>query len=267
MITQFDRPEDLLGVIFVLIAVILFLLLGINLLLSYRRNRRSSTLYMSLILLFGAGALISLVIEQMLLIASGMTGADAPPLKAFWQYSFDEIDVFWVAYVFAILAWITSASAVLSGTFFTQSFFPEDSFFGNRKLLFIPAIMLILFVSVLVYTEFQWIEVAGDWQPTRDITFVIISYILLFPNLWMIVLLFLYLVISLYRRGLPRWRQTLLLALGQFFLSVGYTVEIVNIPEPTLSMLSRLAIALYPIVMWLGFTPPKWFKRIIGVTS
>ncbi|MFW9856012.1 MAG: hypothetical protein ACFFFG_13235 [Candidatus Thorarchaeota archaeon] len=264
-VTQFDTPQELLGVIFVVIAVILFLLLGISLFLSYRRSRRQSTLYISLILLFGAGALVSLVLEQIILIVSDVTQADAPTLKAFWQYSLDEISTFWIAYAFAILAWITSASAVLSGVFFTQSFFPEDSFFAKKWLLIIPTIMLILYVLTLAYAPFEWIEVAGDWQPTHEATFVLIAYILLFPNLWMIVLLFLYLTFSLFRRGTPRWKQTLVLALGQFFLSLGYTVEIVNVPDPTISLIARAVIAMYPIVMYFGFTPPNWFKRFIGV--
>ncbi|MFX1538997.1 MAG: hypothetical protein ACFFDI_32845 [Promethearchaeota archaeon] len=246
--TQFEDPIDILGIVFVVIAVLLFLLLGLYLLNSYRRTRRDTTLYMSLILLFGCLALVSLVIEQVILITSGLTEADAPEMKSFLTFSTNEIDVFWLALFFAFLAWVTSASAILSACFFTQSFFSDK----YKKLLIIPALMLLFYVVVLVYAPFQWQEVEGDWQPTHEPMFVLIAYILLFPNLWMIVLLFFYLTISLYRRGVPRWKQTLVLAFGQTFLSIGYTVEIVNVPDPFISLIARFAIMLYPIVAWIG---------------
>ena len=262
-------PLELLGVVFVVIAIILFAALGISLFLSYRRTNRESTLYVSLILLFGAGALISLMIEQVILITADVTPADAPSMKAFWQFGGNEIDAFWIAYLFAIFAWFTSSAAILSGVFFTGSFFPEDSFFGRKKLVIIPALMLFSYVVVLTITPFQWNEVSGDWQPIHDPLHLLIAYLLLFPNLWVIVLLFLYLTWSLFRRGTPRWKQTFVLAIGQFFLSLGYTVEIVNmdvmIGTIPISLIARFVIALYPIVMYLGFTPPNWFKRFLGV--
>ncbi|MFX0174181.1 MAG: hypothetical protein ACFE9L_20055 [Candidatus Hodarchaeota archaeon] len=160
-LTQFETPEELLGVVFVVIAVVLFLLLGVYLLISYRRTKRDSTLYISLILLFGAGALVSLVLEQVILIASDAVQADTPIKKSFLQFSFDEIGVFWLAYLLACSAYFTSACAVLSGTFFTQSFFSDRS----KKLLIFPAIMLALYVIILIYTPFEWILEAttGDW--------------------------------------------------------------------------------------------------------
>ena len=260
-LSQFDTPADLIGVVFVVIAVILFLLLGIHLLLSYRKNKREATLYMSLILIFGAGALIFLVLEQLILIASNVVASDAPEFKSYLEYSFNDIDVFWIAYLCACGAYLTSALAILSALFFTQSFLPEK----YNKLIIIPTIMLTLYVIILVITPFEWIEVVGDWQPNHESGTDLIVNLLLFPNLYAIVVLFAYLVITLYKKGIPRWKQTLVLAIGQLFLSIGYTVEIINIPDPTITLIARFAIMLYPIIMWLGFTPPNWFKRIIGV--
>lgn len=262
-LTQLElTPYELVGIIFILIAIILYLILGLILLNSYRKSKRNSTLYMSLILLIGCLALISLALEQLLLITSKVTEAQAPPMKSFLEFSANEIDVFWLSYFFAVIAWITSASAILSACFFTQSFLSEK----YKKFLIFPAIMLTLYVVVLTYAPFQWIEVLGDWQPNHGDFFEIIGYILLFPNLWMIVVLFFYLTFSLFRKGIPRWKQTLLLAIGQLFLSIGYTVEILNIPDPTIALLARFTIMMYPIIMWLGFIPPNWFKRIIGVS-
>ena len=104
-ISQFENPIDLLGIIIVVIAIILFFLLGIYLLNSYRRTKRNSTLYMSLLLLFGCLALVSLALEQVVLIASDVTQADVPEKKSFLLYSFDEINVFWLSYFFAFMAW------------------------------------------------------------------------------------------------------------------------------------------------------------------
>jgi len=247
-ISQFEDPIDLLGIVVVVLAIILFLLLGIYLLNSYRRTKRNTTLYMSLILLFGCLALISLALEQVILIASDVTEAQAPEKKSFLVFGFDEIDVFWLSYFFAFIAWVTSASAILSACFFTQSFFSDK----YKKLLIIPVIMLVLWVIVYTVAPFQWIEIAGDWQPQHDLEFEILGYIFLFPNLWMIVLLFFYLTISLYRRGVPRWKQTLILAIGQAFLSLGFTVEIINIQDPLISLFARIAIMIYPIVAWIG---------------
>lgn len=247
-ISQFDNPIDLLGIIFVVIAVILFLLLGLYLLNSYRRTKRNTTFYMSLLLLFGCLALVSLALEQVVLIASGLTMDDAPEKKSFLAFSFNEIDVFWVALLLAVIAWVTSASAILSANFFTQSFFSEK----YKKLLIIPAIMLALWVIVYTAAPFQWIEIAGDWQPQHDDFFEIVGYIFLFPNLWMVVLLFFYLTLSLYRRGVPRWKQTFVLAIGQAFLSIGFTVEIINVQDPIISLIARFAIMIYPIIVWIG---------------
>ncbi|MFW9904997.1 MAG: hypothetical protein ACFFFH_11735 [Candidatus Thorarchaeota archaeon] len=247
-ITQFENPIDLLGIAVVIIAIILFLLLGIYLLNSYRRTKRNTTLYMSLILLFGCLALLSLALEQVILIASDVTQADAPEKKSFLQYGFQEIDVFWLSYFFAFIAWVTSASAILSACFFTQSFFSNK----YQKLLIIPAIMLALWVIVYTAAPFQWTEIAGDWQPQHDPEYEILGYLFLFPNLWMIVLLFFYLSISLYKRGVPRWKQTLILAVGQAFLSLGFTIEIINIQDPLISLFARFAIMIYPVVAWIG---------------
>ncbi|MFX0182057.1 MAG: hypothetical protein ACFE95_03150 [Candidatus Hodarchaeota archaeon] len=272
-ITQFETTEELFGVVFVVIAVVLFLLLGVYLLISYRRTRRDSTLYISLILLFGAGALISLVLEQVILIASDVVQAEAPSKKSFLQFSFDEINVFWLAYLFACLAYFTSACAVLSGVFFTQSFFPER----YKKLLIVPTIMLALYVVILIYSPFEWVleTTTGDWQPEHglDYEFLLgtdlhdwIIWALSLPNLAMIVVLFFYLTFSLYKRGNPRWRQTFILAIGQTFLSIAYTIEIINIPDPLITLLSRFVIMTYPILAYFGFVPPKWFQRLIGVS-
>ncbi|MFX0122622.1 MAG: hypothetical protein ACFFAE_03235 [Candidatus Hodarchaeota archaeon] len=247
-ISQFEDPIDLVGIIVVVIAIILFFLLGLYLLNSYRRTRRNTTLYMSLILLFGCLALISLALEQVILIVSGVTGNDAPELKSFLTYSFDDMNVFWLAYSFAFIAWVTSAAAILSACFFTQSFFSEK----YKKLLIIPAIMLALWVIVYTAAPFQWIEIAGDWQPQHEDIFEILGYVFLFPNLWMIVLLFFYLTLSLYRRGVPRWKQTFVLAIGQALLSLGFTIEIINIQNPLISLFARIAIMIYPIVAWIG---------------
>lgn len=263
-LTQLETtPMDLAGLLFVIIAMILFLVLGLYLLNSFRKSKRNSTLYMSLLLLFGFLALFSLAIELAILKVSGVTAAQAPPLKSFLSYSFNEINVFWLAYFFAFIAWVASASAIFSACVFTQSFLSDK----YKKVLIIPAIMLILFVVVYTSAPFQWIQVEGDWQPNHGELYEIIGYIFLFPNLWMVVVLFFYLTFSLFRRGIPRWKQTLVLAIGQLFLSIGFTVEIINIPDPTITLLSRFAIMMYPIVMWLGFTPPSWFKRAIGVDT
>lgn len=247
-LTQIENLVDVLGLAFGAIAVVLFLLLGLYLLNSYRKSRRDSTLYMSLILLFGCLALISLVIEQLLLRSSGVTAAEAPPMKSFLEFSANEIDVFWLAYLFAVLAWVTSGTAILSACFFTQSFYSEK----YRKLLIIPALMLAGWVLINTAAPFQWTEIIGDWQPDHDPILEIIAYLLLFPNLWMIVLLFFYLTFSLYRRGIPRWKQIIVLAFGQTFLSLGFTVEILNIQDPIISMLARFAIMIYPIVTYFG---------------
>ena len=253
-ISQFEDPIDLLNIIIVVIAIILFLLLGLYLLNSYRRTRRNTTLYMSLLLLFGSLALLSLALEQVVLIASDVTQADAPAKKSFLVYRFDEINVFWLAYFFAFIAWVTSAIAILSACFFTQSFFADK----YKKFLIIPAIMLTLWVLVYTAAPFEWQYVEGDWQPQHDdlfldiIPYEILGYIFLFPNLWMIVLLFFYLTVSLYRRGVPRWKQTLILAIGQVLLSLGFTIEIINIQIPIVSLFARFAIMIYPIVAWIG---------------
>ncbi len=266
-LTQLNlTPTGVLGLLFIVIAIILYLIFGLYLLNSFRKSKRNSTFYMSLILLFGSLALLSLAIEQLILRTSGVTAAEAPDLKSFLSFSVTEMQefyVFWLAYFFAFIAWVTSSTAIFSACVFTQSFLSDK----YKKVLIIPAIMLILYVVVLTYAPFQWKALEGDWQPDHGEFFEIIAYILLFPNLWMVVVLFFYLTFSLYRRGVPRWKQTFVLAIGQLFLSIGYTVEIINIPDPTITLISRFAIMMYPVVMWLGFTPPSWFKRAIGVDS
>ena len=118
--------------------------------------------------------------------------------------------------------------------------------------------MLVLWVIVYTAAPFEWIEIAGDWQPDHPDSSLflvedeILGYIFLFPNLWMIVLLFFYLTVSLYRRGVPRWKQTLILAIGQALLSLGFTVEIINVQIPIVSLFARIAIMIYLVVAWIG---------------
>ena len=266
------EPIDILGVGFVGIGIILFLSLGLRLLLSYQRTEKKQTFYLAGEFIFGGLAMVFLLLEQvaLLLYAEGVT---IPPFQSILDYS--DINVFFVGYIGAILAWIFSGMAIIAANFFTHSFFPD----AGKKILGIPIILIFVYLILYIFSPFQWEGVPGDWSPEHAMELKIISWILFFIPLWTVVFLFFYLMVSLYRRGSPTWRRLLWIFLSQTLLSIAFTIEILNpatltgiLPvlegyEGFIAAFSRFFLMIYPVLMWIGVLTPNWAKGMLGVTS
>ncbi|MHA1978018.1 MAG: hypothetical protein ACW98F_15450 [Candidatus Hodarchaeales archaeon] len=275
------ETTDIIGIIFVVLGIIFYLALGTRLYRSYKVSEKKQTLYLSLLLLFGGLALLLLTLEQLVLLtnaeeASSQTIADAISI---FQYS--NIDVFWVGFLFASLAWITSGLAIISANFFTQSFFPDS----NKKLLLIPILLITAYLVLIITSPFYFEYNGSDWSPNHDAATTFILWILFLVPLWTVSFLFLYLSVSLKRKGASAWRRVGWFFLSQVILSIGFTIEVLSpssfttffdsvgislellLNDSLWSISARFMIMIYAVLMWIAVYTPNWAKGWLGASK
>ncbi len=270
---------EILGIIFVVLGIIFYFILGTRLFLSYQQSEKKQTLYLSLLLLLGGLALLSLTLEQLVLrfyVEESVTQM----AESLTIFQFSEIDVFYVAFLFAALAWLTSGLAIISANIFTLSFFPER----DKKLLLIPIFLMFLWFVILVTAPFQYISTGSDWSPEHESVTNAITAVLSLIPLWTVPFLFLYLAFSLKRKNVSTWRRVGWLFITQVILSIGFTIEILNpsafttffsdigmnfdllLNETVWSLSSRFMIMIYAVLMWIAFYTPNWAKGWLGAS-
>ena len=273
---------DILGKGFIVLGVIFFLTLGTRLFRSYRRSERKQTLYLSLLLLLGGCALLSLTLEQLVLtIYVDETVITEMPQGMITIFEFTEPDVFFLAFILAAAAWLTSGTAIISANFFTQSFFPES----NRKLLLVPILLIAAWLVIMTTAPFEFVYTGSDWSPEHEPMINAISAFLFLIPLWTVAILFLYLSISLKRKNLTAWRRVGWLFMSQAVLSIGFTIEVLNpsafidffqgigitldllMSETAWTLASRFMIMIYAILMWIAFYTPNWAKGMLGASQ
>ena len=263
---------DIVGVGFVGIGIVLFVALGIRLLMSYQRTEKKQTFYLSGEFIFGGLGMLFLLLEQVALLLYAESEV-IPPRQTIFEYT--EINVFFVAFICAALAWLCSGTAIIAANFFTHSFFPESS----KKLLGIPIGLILVYLALILTASFEWVGEPGDWSPEHLSELNVVLWILFFIPLWIVVFLFFYLTISLYRRGSPAWRRLFWIFISQTLLSLAFTIEILNPATLTgiltllqgyegyIAAISRFFLMIYPVLMWIGVLTPNWAKGMLGVTS
>lgn len=245
---------SILGVIFLIIAITTFYFLGIRLILIFMKTNRIQTLYLSLIFIFGGTAIVFLVLEQIILLHPSVDRTPIPTVRSFFQYN--DINVFWVAYLFAIVAYISSAISIFLLSVFTLTFFRNRS----KKILVIPLLLISSYIFIILIAPHEFVYSGVDWSPERDdITEIIISCLFL-PPIWALAFFFFYLSLRLKQIENMRWKQTTLLGIGQIIISIAYTIEILNAPI-LLSLIARIGLSLYPTITYIGVITPKWTKR------
>ncbi|MHA2346317.1 MAG: hypothetical protein ACXACP_06330 [Candidatus Hodarchaeales archaeon] len=260
------ETTDLIGVGFVVLGIIFYFALGIRLYLSYRRTERKQTLYLSLLLIFGGIALLSLALEQVILLvnADPLDSQTIDDALSIFQYS--EINVFWVGFLFAAIAWVASSLAIISANFFTHSFFPN----ANRKLLLIPILLMTAYLGLLLFSPFYFEYSGSDWSPYHDQSTTFIKWILFLIPLWTVSVLFLYLTVSFRRKNMTAWKRVGWFFFSQVILSIGFTIEILNpgtftqflsdvgitselvLNESLWSLSSRFMVMIYAVMMWFA---------------
>jgi hypothetical protein len=267
---------EILGIVFVVLGIIFYETLGVRLFRSYRRSERRQTLYISLLLILGGLALLSLTLEQLLLrfsVPEGITQMDV----ASTIFEFAELESYWlVGFIFAALAWLTSGLAIISANYFTQSFFPES----NKKLLIIPIFLMVTWFLIMFTAPFQFMSTGSDWSPVHSDMINAVNAVLFLVPLWTVAILFLYLSISLKRRNVIAWRRVAWLFFSQAILSIGFTIEVLNpdafvgfftgtfLHNETLWVLgSRFMIMIYAVLMYIAFYTPNWAKGMLGASK
>ena len=266
---------DIIGIIFVVLGIIFWLILGTRLFRSYRRTEKKQTLYLSILMLLGGCALIFLTLEQLSLLLNAQETDSQVLADALSILQFSEIDsVFLIGFIFAVLAWIASGIALVSANYFTQSFFPNSS----KKLLAVPILSIIGWLTILIFSPFYFEYANGGWSPYHDTFTTFMKWVLFLVPLWTIVILFLYLTISLKRKSNIAWRRVAWLFFSQVVLSIGFTIEILNpntftqqltgflANEAIWSLSSRFMIMSYAILMWIAMFTPNWAKGMLGAS-
>ncbi len=275
------ETTDIIGVVFVVLGIIFYLALGTRLYRSYKVSEKKQTLYLSLLLLFGGLALLLLTLEQLVLLVNADPLDSQTISDAISIFNYSTIDVFWVGFLFASLAWITSGLAIVSANFFTQSFFPES----NKKLVLIPIILIFAYLILIISSPFYYEYNGSDWSPSHDASTTFILWILFLIPLWTVSFLFLYLSISLKRKGTPAWRRVGWFFFSQVILSIGFTIEVLSpssfttffdsigmtvellLNDSLWSISARFMIMIYAILMWIAVYTPNWAKGWLGASK
>ena len=260
------ETTDMIGVGFVVLGIIFYFALGIRLYLSYRKTERKQTLYLALLLIFGGIALLSLAVEQVILLvnADPLDSQTIDDALSIFQYS--EINVFWVGFLFAAIAWLASSLAIISANFFTHSFFPN----ANKKLLLVPIVLMTAWFVLLLVSPFYFEYSGSDWSPNQDESITFFKWILFLIPLWTVSVLFLYLTVSFRRKQMTAWKRVGWFFISQAILSIGFTIEILNpgtftqlfadigltyellLNESFWSLSSRFMVMIYAVMMWFA---------------
>jgi len=244
----------ILGGGFLLIAIISFYLLGIKLIFIFLKTNRIQTFYLSLIFIFAGTAIVFLMLEQIILRHPCVPSTIIPSSRSFFQY--EDINAFWVAYLFAIIAYISSSLAIFFASVFTLTFFQNRS----KRILLLPLLMLSGYIVTVLFAPHEFVFTGIDWAPEREELTEIIMVCLFLPPIWALALLFFYLSLKMKQKDNIRWRQTTLLGIAQMIISIAYTVEVLNAPI-LLSLIARMGLSLYPAITYIGVITPKWTKR------
>ena len=273
------ETTDIIGVVFVVLGILFYLALGTRLYRSYKVSGKKQTLYLSLLLLFGGLALLLLTLEQLVLLTNAEESMSQTIDDAISIFQYSNIDVFWVGFLFASLAWITSGLAIVAANFFTQSFFPDS----NKKLLLIPILLIAAYLILIITSPFYFEYSGSDWSPSHDASTTFILWILFLVPLWTVSFLFLYLSVSLKRKGAIAWRRVGWFFISQAILSIGFTIEILSpssfttffefsaiellLNDSLWSISARFMIMIYAVLMWIAVYTPNWAKGWLGASK
>lgn len=225
---------------------------------SYKNTGKRQSLYFSIGLLFGAFAIILLASELISLqLFDAGTQAGQEYVGSAIGFGINSYNA---GFVFAYLAILTSAFAILMFDAFSLSFFEN-----KMKFLVIPAILLIAYVVVYLYPDWPKIMLNSsgtDYNPTHtgaiDAALVAIFLLpLFFPAI-------VFFFSALQSRGNGFMvKRSLALSFFQILIGVGYTIEIVGGID-YLSVIGRLFILLYPWLTWNTIQSNGWLSKLLG---
>ncbi len=253
-----EDPLKLISTVLILIALVLFLVVSYRLWKSYQEKGKDQSKYMAFFFFWAALGIISLIIEQGILITQGdptVTVTEAFSILDFLTGA--QITIYHYAYLFAVSAYLTTSISIVYIDLFSLSF--------RKQTKYIPIfiVLMALYFIILTIMPFHYVNDLGDWAPEKVdpnvplITTAILSVPLFFSPLFM-----LYVAYKLKEQTF-QFRRAIWLAIGQFIISFAYLFEIINVGGG-LALIVRFGIMIYPLWMYLGLTLPPWFRSLLG---
>ncbi|MHA1784940.1 MAG: hypothetical protein ACTSVY_11150 [Candidatus Helarchaeota archaeon] len=242
---------DLIGLGIIMIIVIIILLSLITLIRSYKETKNVSTLYFTLAYILFVGAIVTLLLEKILL-----TFYDANPEPIF------EI----LGRINAIAALVMSGGAVVNINLFAfHNTFPE------KKVILgiIFAILTALYVTFLSYAnivkgEFSQI-IAGEITYAFNIS--LMSLVCLIPVTIAGPAVFYYFSFMTKESNRPNSLRSLWMGIGITLFFIGYILEILPVTAEIsliISIPGRSFLLMAAIILYVCFKMPNWFKNSIG---
>ncbi len=257
-------PIRLLSVLFIFFAVILWILVGIRLYLSYREKGHKQSLYLASFFAAASLAIIFLIGEQVSFLIGDLE--NMTDFQTIFELAADKGmgSLYTISFVSAAIAIFFSSVSLVFIDYFALSF--QE---GREKWIFVVVVLLTIYVAIFTFMPFKFVAIGGDWQPQRppeiDLAFIVLLVIPVFFS----PLFLLYVTIK--SKGTvggwnPQVKRLAFITIAQFILSVAYMIEIVNL-ETIFSLLSRFGFLVYGIMMYLAFIQPTFFKRWLGLPT
>ncbi len=234
----------------ILLAIPAFLITGIQLIRKFLVNKQSQTIFLALFFIIGAIAISFLVIEQAWMEQTYSDEPEDVELDHLVGENDAEIGRYLVC--FAILL---SAGCIITINYFVLYFLSP-----RYRLLIIPLAGLALLYALLYFVlDYSWIKTSWIWEyhhsPQDE---AILLWLFLVP-VWFSLFLLASATYLIRTKPRPFVLRSSILTVGQFIISVAYSIQIV---EP--SIISGLGFLCYPIIMYIAFTMPPWFQELIG---
>lgn len=217
---------------------------------KYRQNQNVQSLYLSkAFLIFGIGVIL-LILEQFVLNLAYPNQTAISPGSLPEEVA--RILVCTAIFMVAIGLWFLNE--------FSLSFLPEN----YAKYIYI--IGPFAFIHAILYTIFpyHWYLQSAIWEFAHDVqpwqTPVLIFFYLI--PVWLSPLLLLYATYRIRHEQQIVIIRSLTISIGILIGAFGYSVQVV---AP--SLISGLAFFLMPLIAYIGFTMPNWYRNLFGVTS
>ncbi len=234
-----------LYILFILCSIPVYEIVAYKLLQSYKQTGHKQTLSIAVLAMFGGFAICALMLEQTILELSYSSAA---------EISNNDIEAI-IARILVVSAIGLSLVSIIASDLFGL-YFLDRKFL---KLIYPLGLFAIIYFLLYAFLPFEWIKQPDIWEygHNKEDELLLLSLYLL--PVWLSPLILTYATILLRESPNYLFRRSLLLTAGQFIIAIAYTFQIIT---PTI--FSAIGFFYYPIHMYIVFTLPEWFKKLIG---
>ncbi len=232
-------PLQLISIIELFIATGIALVLSAFIFKKYKEKPISGTLIFTLNFILVGIALACVAIDRILLL-----------------YLLDPT----LGLIFHNIAILVSLGVILLLDIFSfEMTYPDKT----KKLTVLFAILLVAAGITLLLNQ----PTLGAQQEILYADELLILILpLLMPPMIIPIFIFFYYAVMVRKESIPKSNRALVMGIATIVVSIGYIFEVMGITGIAV-ILVRLTFVAYTFLMYIAFTQPKWFQKIIGTEN